>query len=66
MQADQHDIIRMSELLKKAGMSQALEVVHAGSINRLYSGPYASRAMAQAAARELPASLKLKPIVVRR
>jgi rare lipoprotein A len=56
----------MSELLKKSGMSQALEVVHAGSVNRLYSGPYETRAMAQAAARALPSSLKLKPIVVRR
>lgn len=56
----------MSELLKKSGVSQALEVVHAGSVNRLYSGPYETRAMAQAAAHQLPASLRLKPIVVRR
>jgi rare lipoprotein A len=56
----------MSELLKKTGMSQALEVVHAGSVNRLYSGPYETRAMAQAAARALPSSLGLKPIVVKR
>lgn len=56
----------MSEQLKKSGVSQALEVVHAGSVNRLYSGPYQTRAMAQAAARALPASLKLKPIVVKR
>jgi rare lipoprotein A len=56
----------MSELLKKAGMAQALEVVHAGSVNRLYSGPYDTRALAQAAARALPRSLGLKPLVVRR
>jgi rare lipoprotein A len=56
----------MSELLKKTGMPQALEVVHAGSVNRLYSGPYETRAMAQAAARALPSSLGLKPIVVKR
>lgn len=56
----------MSDLLRKSGVSQALEVVHAGSVNRLYSGPYETRAMAQEAARQLPASLNLKPIVVRR
>jgi len=56
----------MSELLKKTGMSQALDVVRVGSVNRLYSGPYATRAMAQAAARALPSSLGLKPIVVKR
>lgn len=56
----------MSDKLKKSGVSQALEVVHAGSVNRLYSGPYPTRAMAQAAARELPHSLGLKPIVVKR
>jgi rare lipoprotein A len=56
----------MSDLLKKSGVSQAIEVVHAGSVNRLYSGPYETRAMAQEAARRLPPSLGLKPIVVRR
>nr|WP_314547812.1 septal ring lytic transglycosylase RlpA family protein [uncultured Massilia sp.] len=56
----------MGELIKKSGVSQALEVVTSGSINRLYCGPYETRAMAQEAARSLPASLGLKPIVVRR
>jgi rare lipoprotein A len=56
----------MSELLKKSGVSQAIEVVHAGAVNRLYSGPYETRAMAQEAARALPSALGLKPIVVRR
>jgi rare lipoprotein A len=56
----------MSELLKKSGVSQAIEVVHAGPVNRLYSGPYETRAMAQEAARALPSSLGLKPIVVHR
>jgi rare lipoprotein A len=56
----------MSELLKKSGVAQAVEVVHAGSVNRLYAGPFETRAMAQEAARQLPASLNLKPIVVRR
>jgi rare lipoprotein A len=41
-------------------------VVRTGAVNRLYSGPFETRAMAQEAARALPASLGLKPIVVRR
>jgi rare lipoprotein A len=56
----------MSEVLKKSGVSLAVEVVRSGSVNRLYSGPYATRASAQEAARALPAGLGLKPIVVRR
>jgi rare lipoprotein A len=56
----------MSEMLKKSGVEQALEVVRSGSVNRLYSGPFETRAMAQEAARALPTSLGLKPIVVRR
>jgi rare lipoprotein A len=60
----------MSEMLKKSGASQAIvqaiEVVRSGSVNRIYSGPFETRAMAQEAARALPTSLGLKPIVVRR
>jgi rare lipoprotein A len=56
----------VSEKLKKSGVAQALEVVRSGSVNRLYSGPFETRAMAQEAARALPSSLGLKPIVVRR
>jgi rare lipoprotein A len=56
----------IGEMLKKSGVGQALEVVRSGSVNRLYSGPYETRASAQEAARSLPASLGLKPIVVRR
>jgi len=56
----------VSEKLKKSGVAQALEVVRSGSVNRLYSGPFETRAMAQEAARALPTSLGLKPIVVRR
>jgi rare lipoprotein A len=56
----------ISEKLKKSGVSQALEVVRTGSVNRLYSGPFDTRAMAQEAAQALPSSLGLKPIVVRR
>jgi len=35
-------------------------------VNRLLGGPFATRAEAQNAARLLPASFKLKPIVVKR
>jgi rare lipoprotein A len=56
----------IGEMLKKSGVSQALEVVRSGSVNRLYSGPFETRAMAQEAIRALPSSLGLKPIVVRR
>jgi rare lipoprotein A len=56
----------IGEALKKSGVPQALEVVRSGAVNRLYSGPFETRAMAQEAARALPSSLGLKPIVVRR
>jgi rare lipoprotein A len=56
----------MSELLKQSGVSQAIEIVRSGSVNRLVAGPYETRAMAQDAARALPASLGLKPIVLKR
>jgi len=56
----------VGDMLRKSGVAQAIEVVRSGSINRLYSGPYETRAMAQEAALALPASLGLKPIVVRR
>ncbi|WP_296944740.1 septal ring lytic transglycosylase RlpA family protein [uncultured Massilia sp.] len=56
----------MSALLKQSGVEGALEVVRSGNLNRLYCGPYPTRAMAQEAARALPSSLGLKPIVVRR
>nr|WP_308633070.1 septal ring lytic transglycosylase RlpA family protein [Massilia norwichensis] len=56
----------IGEMLKKSGVAQALEVVRSGAVNRLYSGPFETRAMAQEAMRALPSSLGLKPIVVRR
>jgi len=56
----------MSTKLKQSGVDLALEVVRSDTVNRLYSGPYATRAMAQDAARALPSGLGLKPIVVRR
>jgi len=56
----------MSEKLRQSGVDFAFQVVRSGSVNRLYSGPYETRALAQEAARSLPAGLGLKPIVVRR
>jgi rare lipoprotein A len=57
----------MSQRLAQAGLSLGtLEVVATGAVNRLFGGPFASRAQAQRAARMLPASFKLKPIIVRR
>jgi rare lipoprotein A len=57
----------MSAKLARSGLDASLlEVVQAGAVKRLYSGPFASRALALEAARALPSSLKLKPIVVRR
>ncbi|MFC0251442.1 septal ring lytic transglycosylase RlpA family protein [Massilia consociata] len=57
----------MSERLAQAGLELgALEVVKSGSVNRLLGGPFASREDAQTAARSVPSSLGLKPIVVRR
>lgn len=56
----------MSAKLKQAGVDLDVEVVHSGRVNRLYGGPFETRALAQEAARALPAGLGLKPIVVRR
>jgi rare lipoprotein A len=56
----------MGEKLKQAGVDLAVEVVRSGNVNRLYGGPFETRALAQEAARTLPAGLGLKPIVVRR
>lgn len=57
----------MRRQLARAGVALGtLEVVQAGSMNRLLGGPFATRADAQHAARQLPASLRIKPIVVKR
>lgn len=49
-----------------SGAVTLVEVVQSGALHRLYGGPFDSRAEALAAARELPAALAIKPIVVRR
>jgi len=57
----------MGRLLADAGLSLGeIEVVPSGAVNRLYGGPFESRAAAQEAARGLPAGLGIKPIVVKR
>jgi rare lipoprotein A len=56
----------VGEKLRQAGVELAVAVVRSGNVNRLYGGPFESRALAQEAARSLPAGLGLKPIVVRR
>jgi rare lipoprotein A len=49
-----------------SGAVEMVEVVPAGAVYRLYGGPFASRDEAMKAARALPGSLAIKPIVVRR
>jgi rare lipoprotein A len=56
----------MGEKLRQAGVDLAVAVVRSGNVNRLYGGPFETRALAQEAARTLPAGLGLKPIIVRR
>ncbi|MEW7851181.1 septal ring lytic transglycosylase RlpA family protein [Massilia aurea] len=57
----------VSEKVTRAGADVGtLEVVKVGALNRLYGGPYPTRADAVEAMQALPSSLGLKPIVVRR
>ncbi|MES2757805.1 MAG: septal ring lytic transglycosylase RlpA family protein [Pseudomonadota bacterium] len=49
-----------------SGAVSIVEMVQSGALHRLFGGPFDSRAEALAAARELPAALGIKPIVVRR
>ncbi|MCD2518312.1 septal ring lytic transglycosylase RlpA family protein [Massilia sp. G4R7] len=57
----------MGERLNAAGVEVGkLEVVKVGSVNRLFGGPFETREDASAAARAVPASFGLKPIVVKR
>ena len=44
----------------------ALDVVSAGSLHRVVSGPFGSKAEAQDAARSVPPTLGLRPIVIKR
>jgi rare lipoprotein A len=53
--------------LQSAGVDGALlDVAQAGSVYRLYRGPFATRTEAQDAIRDLPAALGFKPLVIKR
>jgi len=57
----------MGERLNAAGVEVGkLEVVKVGAVNRLFGGPFETREDAQEAARGVPSSFGLKPIVVKR
>ena len=55
-----------NRLLACEGVAANLEVVQAGPVQHLFSGPFASAAAAGVAAAALPAALGLKPIIVQR
>jgi rare lipoprotein A len=52
--------------LTQLGIGSSADVVQAGAVFRVFSGPFASRAEAREAARRLPSELGLKPLVVKR
>ena len=57
----------LGDRLARAGIEVGtLAVVKVGSLNRLYGGPFATRADALEAARAVPDDFGLKPIVVKR
>jgi rare lipoprotein A len=54
------------QLAAFANVLGQLEIAVGGTLYRVYSGPFASRAAAQQAIAALPSTLQLRPIVVRR
>ncbi|MEO7580017.1 MAG: RlpA-like double-psi beta-barrel domain-containing protein, partial [Massilia sp.] len=64
-QADKAEGMR-AKLTQSGVLGAALDVVQGGALHRLFCGPFASRAEALQAARSVPASMGLKPMVVRR
>jgi rare lipoprotein A len=56
----------MRERLAGATRGSDFAVVQAGSVYRLYGGPFGSREEAAAAAARLPSALRLKPLIVQR
>jgi len=57
----------MRTRLQAAGVDGAsLDVAQAGTVYRLYRGPFATRAEAQDAMRDLPAALGFRPLVIKR
>jgi len=64
VRADKADEIRAR--VAGQGWSTALSVVRAGLLHKVLGGPFASRDLAQEAARALPANLGIRPLVVKR
>nr|WP_229487821.1 septal ring lytic transglycosylase RlpA family protein [Pseudoduganella lutea] len=64
--AKENSAARMRERLAGATRGSDFAVVQAGSLYRLYGGPYGSREEAAAAAARLPTALQLKPLIVQR
>jgi rare lipoprotein A len=58
---------RMLDALRQHGpLDGLLEIVKAGAVHRLFGGPFASRTEALEATVDMPTSLRLKPIIVKR
>jgi rare lipoprotein A len=55
-----------SRRVTQLGIGSSADVVQAGAVFRVFSGPFATRAEARDAARRLPPELGLKPLVVKR
>lgn len=55
-----------AKLVQAGCAADSLQVIAAGAVNRLLRGPFETRAAAQKALGEVPVSLGLKPIIVRR
>jgi rare lipoprotein A len=56
----------LSRRMTQLGIGRSADVVQAGSVFRVFSGPFATRAEAGDAMRRLPTELRLKPLVVKR
>ncbi|NHZ60877.1 septal ring lytic transglycosylase RlpA family protein [Massilia genomosp. 1] len=55
-----------AQIAATGGALSGVEVVQGGALHRLFSGPFPSRDEAMRALRELPSTLRLKPIIVQR
>lgn len=56
----------LSRRMTQLGIGRSADVVQAGSVFRVFSGPFATRAEANDALRRLPSELRLKPLIVKR
>ena len=55
-----------AQIAATGGALAGVEIVQGGALHRLFSGPFPSRDEAMQALRDLPSTLRLKPIVVQR